>query len=532
MAQLTAKIESFLLEAPLKAICSGSIFYLTMDGDEVGEYNTIRTLTERAVRSTSQKIENNRRRTKVLESEECRPGRAILSGLFSHIIEGFCSPLAMRAKIESFLLEAPLKAICSGSIFYLTMDGDEVGEYNTIRTLTERAVRSTSQKIENNRRRTKVMESGYNTIISLKALKALNIAQESTTDYTREEIEQNVRILKTKLGSPITNADENLYRALKKNIDGGLNVSELTWRDPIASTVLSDDSEIIKNLSHRQRRTFMEPRENMKCEVPRLISSRVDEFVENFDEIDNPNHIKNIVHDKLWKEDEFELLKTAERILGVLGDIWCNPAFSTRATTSVQSEGTYITDVIMPLLRASLSDLPNGYICLSTAERQSLASKARRNDGTGKVKMGKKPDIMALERCNGKLVEFLYVESSRIVCSPTKKTDDAIKLCFACRPTCNQFGVVGVQVAGEKIYLNVLINDASGIPRYFHLDHTEIPLTSEVRLRTKALIRLLLILRNIIIVNKNLLKHAIEQAVSHPPQNTSPSPTVTTPEHD
>ena len=113
------------------------------------------------------------------------------------------------------------------------------------------------------------MESGYNTIISLKVLKALNIAQESTTDYTREEIEQNVRILKTKLGSPIIKADENLYGALKKNIDGGLNVSELTWRDPIASTVLSDNSEIIKNLSHRQRRTFMVKIE----EEPRCIAT-------------------------------------------------------------------------------------------------------------------------------------------------------------------------------------------------------------------------------------------------------------------
>ncbi|RHZ49064.1 hypothetical protein Glove_534g3 [Diversispora epigaea] len=197
----------------------------------------------------------------------------------------------------------------------------------------------------------------------------------------------------------------------------------------------------------------------------------------------------------------------------------------------------------MPLLRASLGDLPNGYICLSTAERQSLASKVRRNDGTGKVKMWKKPDIMALENCDGKLVEFLYVESSRIVCTATKKTDDGIKLwrelldgssyiSSVCRPICNQFGVVGIQVAGEKIYLNVLINDASGIPRYFHLEHAEIPLTSEVRWRTRALIRLLLTLRNIIIVNKNLLKQAMEQAVSHPPRNTSPSPTVTTPEHD
>ncbi|RHZ63512.1 hypothetical protein Glove_329g72 [Diversispora epigaea] len=176
----------------------------------------------------------------------------------------------------------------------------------------------------------------------------------------------------------------------------------------------------------------------------------------------------------------------------------------------------------MPLLRASLGDLPNEYICLSTAERQSLASKVRRNDGTGKVKMGKKPDIMTLENCDGKLVEFLYVKSSHIVCSATKKTDDEIKL----------WRELLDGIAGEKIYLNILINDASGIPRYFHLEHTEIPLTLEIRWRTRALIRLLLTLRNIIIVNKNLLKQAMEQAVSHPPRNTSPSPTVTTPEHD
>ncbi|RHZ63295.1 hypothetical protein Glove_330g73 [Diversispora epigaea] len=171
----------------------------------------------------------------------------------------------------------------------------------------------------------------------------------------------------------------------------------------------------------------------------------------------------------------------------------------------------------MPLLRANLSDFPNGYICLSTAERQSLASKAHRNGDTDKVKMGKKPDIMTLEKCNGKLVEFLYVESSRIVCSSTKKADNEIKLWrelldrssyigSAYRSICNQFG-----------------RDPN---------HAEIPLTSEVGLYTKALIRLLLTLRNIIIVNKNLLKQAMEQAVSYPSQNNSPSPTVTTPEYD
>ncbi|CAH1766572.1 2778_t:CDS:2 [Entrophospora sp. SA101] len=295
------------------------------------------------------------------------------------------------AEIESFLLEAPLDAICSGSIFYLTMNGDEVAEYNTIRNSTERAVRSASQKIVNKERKEKVvnilleMESGYNTIVGLKALKALNITQETPPDYTQEEIAQNIRILKMKLSSPMTDADVNLYGALKESIDEDLDISELTWRDPVASTVLSDELNIVKNLKPRQKRTFMEPRENMKCEVPELIFSRVDEFVENFNNTDTPNYIRNIIHNKSWKENEVELLKTTERILGVLSDIWRNPAFSTNTARSMQSEGTYITDAIMPLLRASLGDLPNGHICLSSAERQSLASKARRNNGTGQA---------------------------------------------------------------------------------------------------------------------------------------------------
>ncbi|CAJ0900579.1 8467_t:CDS:2 [Entrophospora sp. SA101] len=34
-----------------------------------------------------------------------------------------------------------------------------------------------------------------------------------------------------------------------------------------------------------------------------------------------------------------------------------------------------VVNVVVPLLRAGLGNLPNGYICLSTAERQSLATR-------------------------------------------------------------------------------------------------------------------------------------------------------------
>ncbi|CAI2192054.1 11100_t:CDS:2 [Funneliformis geosporum] len=41
----------------------------------------------------------------------------------------------------------------------------------------------------------------------------------------------------------------------------------------------------------------------------------------------------------------------------------------------------------------------------------------------------------------------------------------------------DQFGVLGIQIVGTTIYLNILVKDLAGIPRYFHLDHVEIPLS-------------------------------------------------------
>ena len=87
-----------------------------------------------------------------------------------------------------------------------------------------------------------------------------------------------------------------------------------------------------------------------------------------------------------------------------------------------------------------------------------------------------------------------------------KKTDDEVKLWretldgisfvnLACRPLSNQFGIVGIQVSGEDVYLNVLVKDSGGLSRYFHVDHAEIPLTSRTPWRVRSLVRLLLTLR-------------------------------------
>ncbi|KAG9296672.1 hypothetical protein G9A89_009931 [Geosiphon pyriformis] len=401
--------------------------------------------------------------------------------------------------------------------------------------LAERAVNSSLTKITDFDRRMRVLEVlsqmkvGYKSVVGLDAVKGLKTEQEPNLDRTREEIERNTRTLKSKLGSPMTDADISLYNALKTNLRS-INLSELSWRDPEANMIISDDSTLVKNLGTRQKQLFLEPCENMKCVLPTSVISRCDEFVNNLNNIEVPDVPMNIVHNKEWKEKDVKLLERTNRILSVLEGVWNNPAFATSEMRSSQSEGTYITDIVVPLLRAGLDDLPNGSICMSTAERQSIASKVRKSLGVNeeksshspRVPIGKKPDVMVMEKCGEDDSIKLW-----------RETLDGISLVgIACRPTSNQFGIVGIQVAGEDLCLNVLVRDANGIPRYFHLVQAQIPFTKSTSWRVKPLVHLLLTLRNITIVNKSLLMQALEQANTRPPRNANPSPTVSSPLYD
>ncbi|CAI2193242.1 8035_t:CDS:2, partial [Funneliformis geosporum] len=97
--------------------------------------------------------------------------------------------------------------------------------------------------------------------------------------------------------------------------------------------------------------------------VPGIIQEKCDFFVENFS-IDNLNELPpKLSHNKTWKESEEDLVEISGEILNTLGDVWRNPAFGPKFENT-QSEGTYVTDVIVPLLRATLKKLPVRKIAL------------------------------------------------------------------------------------------------------------------------------------------------------------------------
>ena len=82
--------------------------------------------------------------------------------------------------------------------------------------------------------------------------------------------------------------------------------------------VLSDNSDIVKNLGSRQKNIFMEPRENMKCALPDSVVAKCVNFVKVFNNTKNARSMKNILHNKKWKESETDLVKITERILGIM----------------------------------------------------------------------------------------------------------------------------------------------------------------------------------------------------------------------
>nr|CAG8646908.1 12663_t:CDS:2 [Entrophospora candida] len=278
------------------------------------------------------------------------------------------------SQIKNLFLTGHLDAVCGANVVYLAMNGNNLDRYEDIRTLADHAVNSALMKITDTEQRTRVLEVlpemmiAYKSIVGLRVLKALNMDREDTLDKTREEIEKNYNALKSNLSvEPKTDSDVSLYDALKKNLVKYINPFDLSWQDPEANMVLSDDSVLVEKLGRRQKRAFMEPCENMKCTLPESVVSKCEQFVCDFNETINTDIPRKIVHDKTWKEEISILEKRAERILSVLGEVWNNPAFEDSKARKEQSEGTYIVDVIMPLLRASLEDMPNGRICLSTA---------------------------------------------------------------------------------------------------------------------------------------------------------------------
>ncbi|CAJ0823088.1 2351_t:CDS:2 [Entrophospora sp. SA101] len=76
------------------------------------------------------------------------------------------------------------------------------------------------------------------------------------------------------------------------------------------------------------------------------------------------------------------------------------------------------------------------------------------------------------------------------------------------KPDKREFGIIGLQVAGNLFHLNVLIMNVGNIHRYCSLQSAEIPVQLADKDIVIEFVKTLLILRNITIINMPQLSHA------------------------
>ncbi|RIA93493.1 hypothetical protein C1645_819357 [Glomus cerebriforme] len=240
--------------------------------------------------------------------------------------------------------------------------------------------------------------------------------------------------------------DKKLYQNIS-NID----IKSLIWENPLANGIISNDNEL--NILDRVYENFIKPANNMIVKLPELIQKQY--------------------------------------ILNVISNYWTNPAF--------------------------ISEFRKNKVKEHIAEWQSAASA----DRIGKGNQGKQPDFMHLIKWKDKIFELVFGEYSRIICNDIKKKDNGIKLWKEInddmywirklhKPEKKQFSIIGIQVARSKIQLNVLMTDKFDINQYYHLQVAEIPIqkTEKSLENLPKFVKLLLNLRNIVLVNLSLLTNA------------------------
>ncbi|RIA79635.1 hypothetical protein C1645_840237 [Glomus cerebriforme] len=93
--------------------------------------------------------------------------------------------------------------------------------------------------------------------------------------------------------------------------------------------------------------------------LPSTIQKECNRFVSNFLTQNAPTLTYDLHHTREWIEEEDKLVEVIIKILKTLENIWSNPAFHPEFSESL-NEGTYVNNIVAPLIHAVLYDNPFG----------------------------------------------------------------------------------------------------------------------------------------------------------------------------
>ncbi|CAJ0841052.1 11130_t:CDS:2, partial [Entrophospora sp. SA101] len=133
--------------------------------------------------------------------------------------------------------------------------------------------------------------------------------QEKENDAGTAEKQEEGKKLKAKLNRDTTPLYQGLYYSVDK-----IFVDELSWKDPLASQVISDNLDIVEKLSEGLKKGFMKLAHNMMPEPIPMVKKMCGEFVSNFITRENITSWDKLKHDGRWKEREEDIKQIVNEI--------------------------------------------------------------------------------------------------------------------------------------------------------------------------------------------------------------------------
>ncbi|CAG8559413.1 4784_t:CDS:2 [Paraglomus brasilianum] len=278
-------------------------------------------------------------------------------------------------KVYNFLTVSPLELITASSVIFQIIEEEPWISKEESRIIVNNAINASLNIYSGNTStQNKLLriftqyDDAFDGICSLRDIGAVKVV---------EQIEANYTDLVSKLTDMLRSNPSSLYKRLLKDIKS-VSISDLTWKSPLASQVISDTWEKIRKLPTKLYNEFMKPAPSF---LPTEIQDECRKFVLSYLKHRIEVISNKLTHDGTWKESVDVLREVTLVIVDVLSDTWKNSAFSSEFVESI-SEGTYVSNVIVPAIRASLKNVPlEKSSFVSTSERQSSASADRKGKG-------------------------------------------------------------------------------------------------------------------------------------------------------
>jgi len=111
------------------------------------------------------------------------------------------------------------------------------------------------------------------------------------TPLSSNQITNNIKLLKKKLGKNTSPLYQHLHFAVNN-----IFIEELSWKNPLASQVISDNSSLVQQLPNQLQHTFMKLARQMIPTLPSIIQSKCNDFISSFTENYIINTSQKLLH--------------------------------------------------------------------------------------------------------------------------------------------------------------------------------------------------------------------------------------------